>query len=231
MDLNMLELVSTSSPRSSLSNYQPSSQSAPIATASMCTASPAASSDRTLVNPPTECSSLTSEQLALKSPLPNSELVYDSRKQAAHHRVVSNSSNEPRLLHSDKHRLESRSSVEARYLLHAQASDALDEDDLVFSNGMISNEMLEDVLHDVVDAENEETDSDEEKRGDKPKVKWYIQLVKLMSSTIGLVFVVFLYAFLGALMFQLLEQHEELRLCEGNFKSDFNRKKCWLIGL
>lgn len=48
----------------------------------------------------------------------------------------------------------------------------------------------------------------------RPKTKWYITIIKLMFSTIGLVLVVFLYSVLGALMFQLLEQHEELRLCE-----------------
>lgn len=41
------------------------------------------------------------------------------------------------------------------------------------------------------------------------------QIVKLLFSNVGLVLVVFLYSTFGALMFQLLEQHEEFRLCEG----------------
>jgi hypothetical protein len=40
------------------------------------------------------------------------------------------------------------------------------------------------------------------------------RMMKLMFSTLGLVLVVFLYSILGALMFQILEQHEELRMCE-----------------
>ena len=38
--------------------------------------------------------------------------------------------------------------------------------------------------------------------------------MKLTFSNFGLVLTVVIYACLGALMFQLLEQHEELRLCE-----------------
>lgn len=47
----------------------------------------------------------------------------------------------------------------------------------------------------------------------------FTKLIKMAFSTVGLIGVVFLYSTLGALMFQLLEQHEELRLCEG---PDFN---------
>lgn len=43
------------------------------------------------------------------------------------------------------------------------------------------------------------------------------KILKLMFSNVGLILVVFLYSTFGALMFQLLEQHEERRLCEGNF--------------
>lgn len=50
----------------------------------------------------------------------------------------------------------------------------------------------------------------------KPKsVRVCTQIFKYTFSSVGLILVVFLYSFLGALMFQVLEQHEELRLCEG----------------
>jgi hypothetical protein len=39
-------------------------------------------------------------------------------------------------------------------------------------------------------------------------------MMKFTFSNFGLVLVVCIYACLGALMFQLLEQHEELRMCE-----------------
>jgi hypothetical protein len=54
-------------------------------------------------------------------------------------------------------------------------------------------------------------------RGGKKSLSTSIctKLIKLMFSNVGLVLVVFLYSTFGALMFQLLEQHEELRLCEG----------------
>lgn len=42
------------------------------------------------------------------------------------------------------------------------------------------------------------------------------KLIRLAFSNVGLIAVVFIYSTVGALMFQLLEQHEELRLCEGN---------------
>ena len=68
--------------------------------------------------------------------------------------------------------------------------------------------------------EEEETDA-ESGVVNKPKEKWLVKLFKLCFSTIGLVLVVFAYSFLGALMFQLLEQHEELRMCEeGKAKYD-----------
>jgi hypothetical protein len=40
------------------------------------------------------------------------------------------------------------------------------------------------------------------------------RIIKLMFSNVGLVLAVFIYSTAGALMFKLLEQHEELRLCE-----------------
>ena len=48
------------------------------------------------------------------------------------------------------------------------------------------------------------------------RMRFFAKLIKLMFSNIGLIMGVFLYSTLGALMFQLLERHEELRLCEGN---------------
>jgi hypothetical protein len=38
---------------------------------------------------------------------------------------------------------------------------------------------------------------------------------KSFFSNVGLVLLVFFYSTLGALMFQLLEQHEEIKICEG----------------
>ena len=46
------------------------------------------------------------------------------------------------------------------------------------------------------------------------KIRFIKRFMKLMFSSIGLVLVVALYAVFGALMFQLLEYHEELRICE-----------------
>ena len=46
-------------------------------------------------------------------------------------------------------------------------------------------------------------------------IKIITAIIKLAFSNIGLIAVVFIYSTVGALMFQLLEQHEELRLCEG----------------
>jgi len=40
-------------------------------------------------------------------------------------------------------------------------------------------------------------------------------LIKFMFSNVGLIIGLFSYTSIGALMFQLLEQHEELRICEG----------------
>lgn len=48
------------------------------------------------------------------------------------------------------------------------------------------------------------------------RMMFLAKLIKLMFSNIGLIMGVFIYSTLGALMFQLLERHEELRLCEGN---------------
>lgn len=56
------------------------------------------------------------------------------------------------------------------------------------------------------------------KRPIKKKSKIFIfcaKVIKIMFSSIGLVGLVFIYSTVGALMFQILEQHEELRLCEG----------------
>jgi hypothetical protein len=56
------------------------------------------------------------------------------------------------------------------------------------------------------------------KRSCKKKSKIFIlcaKAIKVMFSSIGLVGLVFIYSTVGALMFQILEQHEELRLCEG----------------
>lgn len=48
----------------------------------------------------------------------------------------------------------------------------------------------------------------------KMRTPLYKLLTKFAFSNFGLVLVICLYASLGALMFQLLEQHEELRMCE-----------------
>lgn len=56
------------------------------------------------------------------------------------------------------------------------------------------------------------------KRPKKPTSFYSIvtKLFRLAFSNVGLIAAVFIYSTLGALMFQLLEQHEELRLCEGS---------------
>ena len=46
-------------------------------------------------------------------------------------------------------------------------------------------------------------------------------LKRLLITNICLIFAVIIYSSLGALMFQLLEQHEELRRCEGIYLIDF----------
>ena len=47
------------------------------------------------------------------------------------------------------------------------------------------------------------------------QAKCYKNVLKYMFSNVGLIIVLFSYTSVGALMFQLLEQHEEMRLCEG----------------
>ena len=48
----------------------------------------------------------------------------------------------------------------------------------------------------------------------KKKLSLFKLIMKFTFSNFGLVLVVCIYATVGALVFQLLEQHEELRLCE-----------------
>lgn len=47
------------------------------------------------------------------------------------------------------------------------------------------------------------------------KARYCKLLIKFMFSNVGLIIGLFSYSSIGALMFQLLEQHEELRICEG----------------
>ncbi len=44
---------------------------------------------------------------------------------------------------------------------------------------------------------------------------YFAKLTKVMFSSVGLVALVFVYSTVGAFMFQILEQHEEIRMCEG----------------
>jgi hypothetical protein len=157
------------------------------------------------------------------------QAVYDNARRHTHHRVLlDNCDQNPDNNAVEFKRTESKTSVEARYLLQAagEIGGAVEHaatsgiEDVLDANGMISNELLEDVLHEVVEAENEDDEDDENGEGGgsgKPRVAWYMQIMKLLGSTFGLVFAVFVYSLLGAFMFQLLEQHEELRLCEGLF--------------
>jgi hypothetical protein len=71
--------------------------------------------------------------------------------------------------------------------------------------------------------ENDSIQINKTKRSIKKKSKIFLfcaKVIKIMFSSIGLVGLVFIYSTVGALMFQILEQHEELRLCEGKLSFD-----------
>ncbi len=64
-------------------------------------------------------------------------------------------------------------------------------------------------------AQNENSKTDTSKKKVNQKAKYCKLLIKFMFSNVGLIIGLFSYSSIGALMFQLLEQHEELRICEG----------------
>ena len=64
-------------------------------------------------------------------------------------------------------------------------------------------------------AQNEISKTDTSIKKVNQKAKYCKLLIKFMFSNVGLIIGLFSYSSIGALMFQLLEQHEELRICEG----------------
>lgn len=103
---------------------------------------------------------------------------------------------------------------------HNESSPILKEKFLTSNEIKISKSDLNLQAIDPVENDTEKTrqlNTQSSRRSKKSKgLICCTRIIKLMFSNVGLVLVVFLYSTVGALMFQLLEQHEELRLCEGD---------------
>lgn len=85
----------------------------------------------------------------------------------------------------------------------------------------ISNELKANLLNDKNDSENPITDAKGLNKINKVKIKRsnsktkVATIFKTLLSNIAFVTAVILYSSIGAFVFQILEQHEEIRLCEG----------------